>query len=76
MYIDKREKSDIISNIVEFLIDNNKCLAKAIIINEFPHKTYEVEKRTYTIAQKLSAVCTISALPTGSAFLSNVTFGL
>ncbi len=49
----KREKSDIISNIVEFLIDNNKSLAKSIIINEYPHKTYEVEKRTYTTTQKM-----------------------
>ena len=49
----KREKGDIISSIVEMLMDNNKSSAKSIIINEYPHKTYDVEKRTYTITQKM-----------------------
>ena len=49
----KKEKGIIISNIVELLINNNTDLAKATIINEYPHKIYEVEKRTYTITQKM-----------------------
>ena len=49
----KREKGDIISNIVEFLIDNNKSSAKSIILNEYPHKIYSVEKRTYTVSEKM-----------------------
>ena len=49
----KREKWDIVSNIVELLIDNNKNSAKSILVSEYPHKIYEIGKRTYTIAQKM-----------------------
>ena len=49
----KREKSDVISSIIDLLIDNNKISAKSIIINEYPHKIYNIEKRTYTISQKM-----------------------
>ena len=49
----KREKSDVISSIIDMLIDNNKISAKSIIINEYPHKIYNIEKRTYTISQKM-----------------------
>ena len=48
-----KEKGIIISNIVEMLIDNNISLAKSIITSEYPHKIYEVEKRTYTLTQKM-----------------------
>ncbi len=48
----EKEKGIIISNIVEMLLDDNKNSAKSIIVNEYPHKTYNVEKRTYTISQK------------------------
>ena len=46
-----REKSDIISNNIEMLIENDKFSAKSIIINEYPHRIYNVEKRTYTITR-------------------------
>ncbi len=49
----KKEKGDIISNIIEMLIDDDKSSAKSIIIKEYPHITYDVEKRRYTIAQKM-----------------------
>ncbi len=49
----QKEKGEIISNIVEMIIDNKKGSAKSIIINEYPHKIYNVEKRTYTITQKM-----------------------
>ncbi len=49
----KRDKSDIISNIIEMLIDNNKSSAKSMIINEYPHKVCSVEKRTYTVSEKM-----------------------
>lgn len=49
----RKEKSEIISDIIKMLIDNNKSSAKSILINEYPHKIYEVEKRIYTISQKM-----------------------
>ena len=49
----EREKSDIISNVIEMLINNNKSLAKSIIINEYPHKIYKVEKRKYSVSEKM-----------------------
>jgi len=39
----KREKSDVISSIIDMLIDNNKISAKSKIINEYPHKIYNIE---------------------------------
>ena len=49
----EKEKGIIISNIVEMLVENNTSLAKSIIINEYPHKIYDVKKRTYTMTQKM-----------------------
>lgn len=48
-----KDKSEIISNIAELILCNNQETAKAIITKEYPHKTYVVEKRTYTVAQKM-----------------------
>ena len=46
-----KDKSNIISNIATMLLHNNKDAAKSIICQEYPHTYYEIEKRTYTIAQ-------------------------
>ena len=48
-----KDKSEIISDIAELILCNNQETAKAIITKEYPHKTYVVEKRTYTVAQKM-----------------------
>lgn len=47
------EKGEIIASIAEMLLDKNHDLAKATIINEYPHEIYGIEKRTYTITQKM-----------------------
>ena len=49
----KREKSDIFTDIIGNLLVNNRSMAKSIIVNEYPHNTYQIEKRTYTITQKM-----------------------
>lgn len=49
----KKEKGIIISSIVELLLDNDKESAKSLINNEYPHKTYDIEKRSYTVSQKM-----------------------
>ena len=51
----QRNKSDIVSGIVEILLDNssNKDLAKTIINEQYPHTVYNTKKRTYTISQKM-----------------------
>ena len=49
----KRQNSEIISNVIELLIGNNEILAKSIIVNEYPHKIYNVEKRIYTVHEKM-----------------------
>ncbi len=48
-----KEKSDIISDVVTMLKENQENSAKQIIINEYPHKIYEIKKRTYTTTQKM-----------------------
>lgn len=48
------DKSTIISKIANLLLQNNKTAAKEIICQEYPHKYYEIEKRSYTIAQKMN----------------------
>ena len=48
-----KEKADIISNVVEMLIRNNKDTAKSIILNEYPHNYFNIEKRSCTITQKM-----------------------
>ena len=50
----EREQSDIVLDIVNMLLENNKMAAKTIICQEYPHTYYEVEKRTYTMTQKMN----------------------
>ena len=49
-----KDKSSVISDIAAMLLENNKTAAKTIIDQEYPHTYYEIEKRTYTIAQKMN----------------------
>ena len=48
-----RDKSIIISNIAAMLLENNKTAAEAIIHQEYPHTYFEIEKRTYTLTEKM-----------------------
>ena len=48
------EKSAVISNIVSLLLEDNETAAKALIQQEYPHTQVELEKRTYTMAQKMN----------------------
>lgn len=49
----KKEKSTIISEIVTMLLDGNNEDAKAIICNDYPHIVYDIEKRSYTMTDKM-----------------------
>lgn len=49
-----KDKSTIISNIASMLLEGNKIAAKTIICQEYPHTYYEIEKRTYTMVQKMN----------------------
>ena len=49
-----KDKSAVISNIVSLLLDDNETAAKTIIRQEYPHKYVEIEKRTYTMTQKMN----------------------
>ena len=49
-----KDKSAVISDIVEMLLEDNESTAKAIIHQEYPHTYYEIEKRAYTMAQKMN----------------------
>ena len=53
MIIMKKEKSEIIESIAKMLIINNKDTAKKIITNEYPHEIVEIEKRSYTMTEKM-----------------------
>ena len=48
------DKCNIISDIATMLLKNNKQEAKNIINQEYPHECCEIEKRTYTINQKMN----------------------
>ena len=48
-----REKSEIISDIASNILNNDVMKAREIINCEYPHEYFEVEKRVYTISQKL-----------------------
>lgn len=48
-----KDRCEIISNIATMLLQNNTTAAKEIICNEYPHKHFEIKKRTYSIAQKM-----------------------
>ena len=49
-----KDKSSIIASIVSLLLDDNEASAKAIINQEYPHTQVEIDKRTYTMAQKMN----------------------
>ncbi len=49
-----KDKSKVISDIATMILENNKVAAKTIICQEYPHTYYEIEKRTYTMAQKMA----------------------
>lgn len=49
-----KEKSEIISEISQMLFRNNIEGAKAIILSEYPHTTFPVFKRSYSIKQKMN----------------------
>ena len=49
-----KDKSSIIASIVSLLLDDNEVSAKAIINQEYPHTQIEIDKRTYTMAQKMN----------------------
>lgn len=53
MMIMKKEKSEIIESIAKMLIINKKDTAKEIITNEYPHEIVEIEKRSYTMTEKM-----------------------
>ena len=48
------EKSTIISEIAEMLLSDNRSSAKAIINNKYQHTHIEIEKRAYTLEQKMA----------------------
>lgn len=48
------DKSSVILSIATMLLENNKSAARKIICEEYPHIYFEIEKRTYTIAQKMN----------------------
>ena len=49
-----KEKSDIISDVVALLLADNEDTARAIIEQNYPHTHFEIEKRTYTLQQKMT----------------------
>ena len=48
-----RDKSEIILDIAINLLNNDITKAKQIIVCEYPHKQFAIEKRTYTMTQKI-----------------------
>ena len=49
----KVDKSAIIENIAKLLLLEDEAGARKIIEEEYPHKVVEIEKRTYTMAEKM-----------------------
>ena len=49
-----KERSAVMSDIANMLLAGNKAAAKTIICQEYPHTYYEIEKRSYTMAQKMN----------------------
>lgn len=49
-----KDRSAVMSNIAAMLLAGNKTAAKTIICQEYPHTYYEIEKRAYTMAQKMN----------------------
>lgn len=48
-----KDKSEIIADIARMILLDKTDAAKAIIHNEYPHKSFDIEKRSYTITQKM-----------------------
>ena len=48
-----KDKSEIVLDVAISILNNDIAKAKAIIDDEYPHEYFEVEKRTYTMAQKM-----------------------
>lgn len=48
-----RDKSEIISDVAINILHNDITKAREIINCEYPHEYFEVEKRTYTMTQKM-----------------------
>ncbi|MBQ8783374.1 MAG: HNH endonuclease [Clostridia bacterium] len=48
-----KDKSEIIFDVAQMLLQNNEERAKAIIVESYPHRVFETEKRTYSIIQKM-----------------------
>ena len=48
-----KEKSDVILDIAVNILNSNHAIAREIINCEYPHKHFVVEKRTYTMLQKM-----------------------
>ena len=49
-----KEKSDIIYDVVSMILSDNMTAARSIISTEYPHKHLEIEKRSYTLEQKMN----------------------
>lgn len=49
-----KEKSDIIYDVARMILCDNMPAAKSIICEEYPHKHLEIEKRSYTLEQKMN----------------------
>ena len=49
-----KDKSLVISDIANMLLEDKEITAKEIIKNEYPHTYFEIEKRTYTMVQKMN----------------------
>ena len=49
-----KDKSNVISDIAEMLLKNSRTAAKTIICQEYPHIYFEIEKRAYTMTQKMN----------------------
>ena len=49
-----QDKSAVISKIVTMLLGDNETAARTILAQEYPHTYLEIEKRTYTMAQKMN----------------------
>ena len=49
-----KDKSDVLSNITALLLKGDKLAAKAAICQDYPHAKVEIEKRAYTMTQKMN----------------------
>ena len=48
------DRSAVISNVVTMLLEGNVSGAKSTICQDYPHTHFEVEKRTYSMMQKMN----------------------